>query len=310
MAATNFTTTASDIISSHLLARGDRSLGPYDYVPTKSVGITFVTLFAISTVAHFVQSIRFRTWWMLPTAVLCGIAELVGWSARLYSSGAPHAVVPFEIQISSTITGPTPLIAANFIMLGRIIRALGTRYSRLPPKLYTIVFLSCDAVSLTIQGVGGGIAASASGNGQNANTGGNIMLVGIVIQMIAISIFVLCASEFLIRYANDKPLRAPADEEEKVSSLSNGMNPRMKLLIYAIAFNTTCLFIRAVYRTIELTDGWNGRIISTQVYFNVLDAGMVTLAIFTLNFFHPGYLLVTPPKTLYGHIAGSESSQF
>jgi len=40
-----------------------------------------------------------------------------------------------------------------------------------------------------------------------------------------------------------------------------------------------------------LSDGWNGRIISTQVYFNVLDGAMVTLAIYTLNIAHPGLLL-------------------
>jgi hypothetical protein len=66
----------------------------------------------------------------------------------------------------------------------------------------------------------------------------------------------------------------------------------------------------AVYRTIELAGGWNGRVISTQRYFSalmllfylitlvipffstdVLDGAMVTLAIFTLNIAHPGLLL-------------------
>jgi hypothetical protein len=35
-----------------------------------------------------------------------------------------------------------------------------------------------------------------------------------------------------------------------------------------LMFNTTCLFICAVYRVIELSDGWSGRIIHTQVYFS------------------------------------------
>jgi hypothetical protein len=46
-----------------------------------------------------------------------------------------------------------------------------------------------------------------------------------------------------------------------------------------------------VYRVIELQDGWLGRIIRTQVYFNVLDGAMVTLAMCTFNFAHPGSLL-------------------
>jgi hypothetical protein len=34
-----------------------------------------------------------------------------------------------------TILAPTPLVAANFIILGKIITQLGTQYSRLSPKL-------------------------------------------------------------------------------------------------------------------------------------------------------------------------------
>ena len=81
----------------------------------------------------------------------------------------------------------------------------------------------------------------------------------------------------------------------------------------ALAFNTTCLLIRlvrssppkahklkapisAIYRTLELLNGFEGRIISTERFFNVLDGGMITLAIFTLNFVHPGVFLAPQDK--------------
>jgi hypothetical protein len=77
-----------------------------------------------------------------------------------------------------------------------------------------------------------------------------------------------------------------------------------------------------VYRTIELADGWNGRIISTEVYFSalnpissrrkivilskldVLDGAMVTMAMYALNIAHPGFLLPeqkpgSPPSSSY-----------
>lgn len=38
-------------------------------------------------------------------------------------------------RITMTIIAPTPLVAANFVILGRIIGILGTQYSRLGPKL-------------------------------------------------------------------------------------------------------------------------------------------------------------------------------
>jgi hypothetical protein len=55
--------------------------------------------------------------------------------------------------------------------------------------------------------------------------------------------------------------------------------------------NTPALRCRSVYRIIELTGGWTGRIFHTEVYFNVLNGGMVTLAIFALDFTHPGVFL-------------------
>jgi len=228
---------------------------------------------------------------LLPTVCLAGCLEVLGWSARLWSSINSTRMGPFEIQITATIVAPTPLLAANFVLLGRIIRTLGPSYSRLSPKWYTIIFFTCDFVSLIVQGAGGGLAATAAGNNTNPAPGGHVMLGGIVFQMLTISVYVICATEFLVRYFKNKPIheKSPGSSNER-GNLTRGL----KVMIAAMIFNTTCLFIRAVYRTIELSDGWEGRIISTQLYFNVLDAAMIILAIFTLNFCHPGFLLVTP----------------
>lgn len=46
-----------------------------------------------------------------------------------------------------------------------------------------------------------------------------------------------------------------------------------------------------MYRTIELVDGWDGRIISNELYFNVMDGAMIVAAMYCLNFFNPGRLL-------------------
>jgi len=60
-------------------------------------------------------------------------------------------------QAVNLVIAPTPLVAANFILLGRIIRRLGPQYSRLTPRRYTIIFVSCDIISLLVQAMGGGI---------------------------------------------------------------------------------------------------------------------------------------------------------
>ncbi|KAJ7859311.1 RTA1 like protein-domain-containing protein [Mycena olivaceomarginata] len=290
-----------------LIIRAATHFNPYHYVPTRWICVSFVLLFTISTILHLGQSIRYRIWWLLPTAFFSGLLEILGWSARLWSSFSPTILLPFEIQVIGTIIGPTPLIAADFMILGRIINRLGTRYSRLSPKLYSIIFCSCDIISLSVQGFGGTTASLAVGRSESPEHGAHIMLGGIIFQMITISIYILLASEFFLRYFTDRPVGGKEAVYHSVSSGSVGSKSKttggrgefdrnMRIMVFALAFNTTCLLIRAIYRTIELLDGFSGPIISTERYFNILDGGMITLAIFTLNFAHPGMYLITQDK--------------
>ncbi|RDB18400.1 Uncharacterized protein C17G6.02c [Hypsizygus marmoreus] len=268
----------------------EQSDSPYNYIPSRSVAIIFVVLFGISTVAHTGQAIYSRIWWLFPTICICGIVEVAGWSGRLWSSFNATNSDAFMLQICATILAPTPLLAANFVILGRIIRRLGTSYSRLPPRWYTIIFCTCDFVSLIIQGTGGGLAASAD---VDATPGANVMLGGIVFQLVTISVYSALAVEFFVRFIHDRPVDPKRNDSTAtlLTSLKSPMTPKLKTMFIALAFSTVCLFIRAVYRTIELTDGWSGRIISTEIYFNVLDGAMIVLAIYTMNFVHPGIFL-------------------
>ena len=87
----------------------------YGYVPQRSVAITFLVLFGLATgeivsqavgrftslripVAHIGQAAYYRVWWLLPTAALCGIGEIIGWSGRMWSSISPALNEPYLIQ--------------------------------------------------------------------------------------------------------------------------------------------------------------------------------------------------------------------
>ncbi|KAF9229258.1 hypothetical protein BS17DRAFT_684225, partial [Gyrodon lividus] len=144
---------------------------------------------------------------------------------------------------------------------------------------------------LIVQAVGGAMAALEVNKGKSVSGGGNIMLVGIAAQMVFIAVYVACAGEFFLRFLANSPVQQVSTvSAQKLGPLADG---KMRYMIMGLMFDATCIFIRSVYRTIELSlsDGWAGIIISTQVYFNVLDGGMVTLTICTLNLAHPGSLL-------------------
>jgi hypothetical protein len=107
------------------------------------------------------------------------------------------------------------------------------------------------------------------------------MLGGIAFQMVAITLYVALATEFLWRYFTDRPVRSvtPAQHdgvndrvpiaEKTHTHTSRTLSPQLKQMIFALVFSTLCIFIRSVYRTIELADGWTGRIITTQLYFSM-----------------------------------------
>ncbi|KAI0056244.1 RTA1-domain-containing protein [Artomyces pyxidatus] len=266
---------------------GSSAESEYHYVPTEWICALFIALYSLSTLIHVGQAAWYRMWWLFPTAVCAGILEILGWSGRLWSSLNHTLFGPYIMQITTTIIAPTPLVAANFIILGRIIGCLGDRYSCLNAKWYTIVFVSCDVIALTVQSVGGATASNADNDLHKANIGGNIMLGGIVFQLVAIVFYVALAGEFLFRYIKDRPFLRSGSVLQRRGSTTQ----RMKILLGGMSFMTVCIFIRSIYRTIELSDGWDGKIMSTQVLFNVLDGAMICLAMFTLNACHPGFLL-------------------
>lgn len=49
------------------------------------------------------------------------------------------------------------------------------------------------------------------------------------------------------------------------------------------------IYIRSIYRTIELLQGWTGYLITHEIYFIVLDGTMMVLAVGIFNLIHPAW---------------------
>ncbi|CCA77844.1 related to integral membrane transporter or flippase that may transport LCBs from the cytoplasmic side toward the extracytoplasmic side of the membrane [Serendipita indica DSM 11827] len=279
----------------------------YGYVPTKWVCALMIALFGLSMLLHIGQAVKFRIWWLFPTIILGTLSEVIGWGGRLWSSSEPRMLNPYLMQITTTILGPSFMTAANFTILGIIIRLLGPQYSWLSPRMYLIIFLTFDLIALVGQAVGGAKASLAAETGQDPTPGGNIMCYFIIVQMAAISLYTICASEFLLRYHFNKPVRrvkpfieTPSEQDETASDGvgSRTMDRGIILQLVGMGISTVFILIRSVYRTIELLDGWTGRIITTQLYFNVLDGACIVIAVYAINIFHPGWLLSDHARTM------------
>ncbi|KAG8970775.1 hypothetical protein FRC05_011726 [Tulasnella sp. 425] len=209
------------------------------------------------------------------------------------------------MNICCTIIAPSFMTAAMFIIVGRIISLVGTEYSRLRPRTYSILFISADFVALVVQAVGGATASSANGN-SGAETGANIMVAGIIVQMAAITIYCIIQGDYLWRVLTDRPVRPPGTpggvtpqsdmegvsntvtlEKEAVSGRAR-LTPNIKNMLIGLGIATVFIYIRSIYRTIELLGGWNGAIFVNEKLFNALDGMPIFVAMFVLNVFHPG----------------------
>jgi len=283
---------------------------PYGYIPTKWITILFVALYSSITAIHTFQAIRHRIWWLLFTFVFCAIGEIIGSGGRLWSStqSLPLTMDPFLMQICCTIIAPTFMTAGMFFVFGRIINMVGPEYSRLTPKVYAYVFVGADVVALVVQSVGGAQASSAN-TGAQSNQGAKVMVGGIIIQMAAITLYIAVQAEYLWRVFKNRPIRpvstgAVTPSAEKDGALGQSESPsvisvigkeritrNIAAMLIGMGIAAVFIYIRSIYRTIELLDGWNGPIIENETLFNVLDGTMIFLALVTLSIFHPGRLL-------------------
>ncbi|KAI1207026.1 RTA1-domain-containing protein [Annulohypoxylon truncatum] len=240
----------------------------YGYRPSLAAGIVFCALFGFAFSGHFLQTIRLRRWTSGLLAI-GALTELIGWIGRTWSAECPYNRNAFLIQITTLIIGPVFFTAALYVLLGMFIGALGREYSILSARMYTIVFVTCDTISLVIQAVGGAMASMASSNGDDPKLGTNIMVAGVLFQLLAMIIFTLFTLDFLQR------------------SSKFGIPQEYNKIVIALFISLAAIFARSIFRTVELIEGWTGYLMMHETYFIALDGALMVLAVVIFLPFDP-----------------------
>ena len=172
------------------------------------------------------------------------------------------------------VVAPNFITAGIYVILSRIIPLVGTEKSPIRPRTYLYLFIAIDIVSLAIQAAGGGKAAAGFSKGTDTSVGTNIMVAGIIFQLVSIVVFevLFCIVTFraLPRIRASKPL---------------------SLLCGVTTISVACILVRSVYRTIELLQGWRGYLITEERYFIALDGTMILVSLLVYNLLNPGELL-------------------
>ena len=95
----------------------------------------------------------------------------------------------YKTQLIVIVLAPSFLAAGINLTLKHIVLSFDVSLSRLKPAQYTWIFIPIDFSCICLQAVGGGLAASAgdTGNMTVLEAGNNIIVTGIVLQVVNLS---------------------------------------------------------------------------------------------------------------------------
>ncbi|KAH9211880.1 RTA1 like protein-domain-containing protein [Leptodontidium sp. 2 PMI_412] len=256
------------------------SASVYGYYPNKPVTLILIVLFGISMILHIYQAIKSRSWTFLVALGVGCFGESVGYVGRLLLRNDPWSRAYLGIQLVCLTVSPAFIAGGIYLTLKHVIIIYGSRFSRIAPRLYTWIFVSCDILSILIQTSGAVIASRGTGK---VSTGNNVMMLGLVLQVVTLAIFGLMAGDVYFRI---KKFSGQHNEANRTLRHSK----RFKWLLISILVSYIAIFLRCIYRIAEMAGGWRNPIMQDEVSFIILDGVLCWIAVLVLNVFHPGFL--------------------
>ncbi|KAG8361474.1 hypothetical protein FVEN_g770 [Fusarium venenatum] len=225
-----------------------------DYL-SKGASAFFVITFIILLLLQLWYGIRGKMWSFMIWLGIGTLFELLGYIGRFALSKNPWNMNAFLIQYITLLLAPTLLAAAISITFKYLVIWYGPQWSILRPKLYPLVFVGSDIVSIFVQVIGGGMmATSTTGKGNETTTklGEGLVIGGIAFQ----AVNMLCCATLMLIYAKRRrsSLRVGFEDLNRVESPpvcvenSAKMAKRIKVFCVILGIAYTAIIIRCTYR--------------------------------------------------------------
>lgn len=122
---------------------------------------------------------------------------------------------------------------------------------------------------------GGGMLAR-TGNIKSIELGQNMIVGGLLIQIIGFGLFVITAALFHFRMQRDGTTR--------------GYEVPWKEHMFALYAISILILIRSIFRVVEYLQGYTGYLLSKEVFLYVFDAALMLSAMLILNWIHPSQI--------------------
>ncbi|KAJ5261055.1 hypothetical protein N7478_011650 [Penicillium angulare] len=270
----------------------------YGYYPNLGGNAFFTAFFAVISIAQLGLGIHYRTWTFMVAIGIGALMEMAGYIGRVLMHSNPWNAGAFKLQIVCLVLAPTFVAAGVYLTMKHIVLNLGPEHSKMKPRLFTWIFISCDIGSLILQAAGGGVAAAA-GNDDAAmlKAGDNIIIAGIAFQVATMSVCGIFGLHFFWNVSR-KGNGLVGEKSLEGTSTSTVSPSRMRMVLAAEIFAYFTVLIRCIYRIPEMAGGWGSPLMQKEDEFLVLDGMMIALACLAFTIFHPGLFI---PSMRTGH---------
>ena len=219
----------------------------YGYYPSLGGNVFFTAFYALLGVCQLGLGVYFRTWTFMVALIIGTFMEMAGYIGRVQMHDNPWSQNAFKLQIVCLVLAPTFVAAGVYLTLKHIVLNLGPEHSRLKPRLFTWIFISCDIGSLILQAAGGGVAAAAGNTNQTLlKAGDDIIIAGIAFQVGTMAVCGILGLDFFWRVSRKgNGLMG----EKNLNGTSPSIPPnRMRLIIGTEIFAYFTILTRCIYR--------------------------------------------------------------
>ena len=201
--------------------------------------------------------------------------EFIGYAARAGAYDKTGKLMPYIIQSVFVLIAPTLFAAAVYMVLARIIRAVdGEKLSPIRINLITKIFITCDIVTFFVQGGGAGMMAQSS----LTKIGQDIVLAGLILQILTFALFLLTAITFAQRMRKTPTPSAVQGDVPWRHHLHS---------LYAIS---VMILIRSIFRVIEYGLGNDGYLLAHEWPNYIFDAVPMFIAMVCFAVWYPSEL--------------------
>ncbi|KAF1976284.1 hypothetical protein BU23DRAFT_456382 [Bimuria novae-zelandiae CBS 107.79] len=165
----------------------------WHYTPSTAGGAIACIIFFILTALHSWRIVKNRTWFCIPF-VIGGLFETIGYGARAVADTDLQNKITYIIQSVLILIAPILFAASIYMILGRLIlRTNSASYSVVRANWVTKIFVTGDVLCFFIQSGGAGMLVQANDNA-GVKRGENIILGGLVLQILIFAFFVAVAA--------------------------------------------------------------------------------------------------------------------